>query len=170
MKIKIFIVTYQGENHLRDNLRSLFSGHNDEFNEIEVNIINNHSEFKIDKEFQGLVNVYHNTLRPDFSTGHLARNWNQAIINGFKSLVNPDCELLITSQDDVIWKSDWYSTLTEIMQKYTFYTSGNGDAFCCYRAEAIRNIGLWDERFCTLHIMNTIISPERSSITEIFQA
>ena len=36
------------------------------------------------------------------------------------------------------------------MEKYSFYTSGNGDAVCAYRPEAVKNIGLWDERFCNI--------------------
>lgn len=150
MKIRIFIVTYNGEQHLRENLDRLFSSDNFNDHQIEVNVINNHSKFLLDDHYISRVNVYHNHLRPDFSTGHLARNWNQAIINGFESLLAPACELLIHVQDDIHWKKDWLARLFPIMERRTFYQSGNGDAFCCYRAEAIKKIGLWDERYCNI--------------------
>jgi hypothetical protein len=174
MKIKVFIVTYDGENHLRDNLNSLFSSDNYNSLDIEVNIINNNTKFRLSLEHLGRVNVFHNVLRPDFSTGHLARNWNQAIINGFKSLTDPDCELLITSQDDVIWDHNWYSTLLSIMEKYTFYTCGNGDAVCAYKPEAVRRIGLWDERYCNIgyheydyFVRSIIYNGEYTSLNDI---
>ena len=150
MKIRIFIVTYKGERHLRENLDKLFSSDNFNDHSIEVNVINNHSKFVLDEHYKERVNVYHNHLRPDFSTGHLARNWNQAIINGFESLQNPACELLIHVQDDIYWKKDWISKLLPIMERRSFYQSGNGDAFCCYRAEAVVKIGLWDERYSNI--------------------
>jgi hypothetical protein len=150
MKIRIFIVTYKGEQHLRDNLDSLFSSYNFSDHEIEINVINNHTKFFLDDHYKDRVKVYHNQLRPDFSTGHLSRNWNQAIINGFESLVNPACELLIHTQDDILWKKEWLSILFPIMERRTFYQSGNGDAFCCYRVEAVKRIGIWDERYCNI--------------------
>lgn len=174
MKTKLFIVTYNGENHLRDNLNSLFNSREFESLDLQINVINNHTNFHLDSEYRDRVKVYHNELRPDFSTGHLARNWNQAIINGFKSLVNPDCELLITSQDDVIWDHNWYFTLLSIMEKYTFYSSGNGDAVCAYKPEAVRRIGLWDERYCNIgyheydyFIRAVVYNGESSSLNDI---
>ncbi len=97
MKLKIYIVTFDGEKHLNHNLNSLFNSQYFKKENIhcEVNIINNHSNFNINEKFKNKVSVLHNVLRPDFSTGHLARNWNQAIINGFKNLNNPDCDILI---------------------------------------------------------------------------
>lgn len=148
-KIKIYIVTYKNSNDLNKNLESLFKSDIKNYN-FEISIINNHSEFSILDEFKDKVNVLHNVLRPDFSTGHLARNWNQAIINGFKDLNNPDCDILVHAQDDVIFKPDWASKLIEFHKKYTFITMGVGDALCSYLPEAVKKIGLWDERFCNI--------------------
>ena len=176
MKLKIYIVTFDGEKHLNHNLNSLFNS--DFFKKeninYEINIINNHSNFNINENFKNKVNILHNVLRPDFSTGHLARNWNQAIINGFKNLNNPDCDILIHCQDDIEWKTNWYETLEKIMNKYTFYSCGNGDAFCAYTAEGVKNIGLWDERFCNIGYHEydyftraCIYNPDKSSINDL---
>lgn len=149
MKIKLYIVTYNNPNDLNENLRSLFNsnwnGHN-----LEINIINNHSNFQLQIEYQDKVKVLHNVCRPNFSTGHLSRNWNQAIINGFQSLTNPDCDILIHYQDDSIFTYDWLSRLLDLHQQYTFVQNGIGDNFCSYTVDAIKTIGLWDERFCGL--------------------
>lgn len=149
MKIKMFIITYNNEKDLNNNLESLFLsdflGH-----KVEVNIINNHSNFKINPSFAGKISILHNSLRPDFSTGHLARNWNQAIINGFKDLNNPDCDIVITVQDDTIFDPNWLSYLLELHQDFTFVQMGVGDNLCSYLPEAIKTIGLWDERFCNV--------------------
>ncbi len=149
MKIKIYIVTYKNSIDLNNNLKSLFSSNLNGKN-LKINIINNHSDFHLSNKYINRVNILHNTLRPDFSTGHLSRNWNQAIINGFKDLNNPDCDILIHCQDDILWSKDWLSKLIEIHKKYTFFTGQAGDAICSYTPEAVKNIGLWDERFCSI--------------------
>jgi hypothetical protein len=146
VKIKIYIVTYKNSTDLNENLKTLFDS--DLLNkDVEINIINNHSNFDLSGEYKNRVNVLHNTLRPDCSTGHLSRNWNQAIINGFKDLNNPDCDILIHCQDDLTWNAHWLSKLLCIHEKYTFFTGQAGDAICSYTPEAVKHIGLWDERF-----------------------
>ena len=86
-KIKIYIVTYKNDKCLNTNLRSLFCS--DLMNyDYEINVINNHSQINIDPKFKK-VKLLNNNLRVDFSTGHLSRNWNQALINGFQDLNNP---------------------------------------------------------------------------------
>ena len=71
----------------------------------EVNIINNHSEFELNAEFVDKVNVIHNNTRPDWDTGNLARNWNEALLHGFKDLKNPDAKIVVTMQNDIVLKS-----------------------------------------------------------------
>mgnify|MGYP003342408573 CR=1 FL=1 len=95
---------------------------------LEINVINNHSNFSLNKEYDDIVKVWHNTLRPDFSTGHLSRNWNQAILNGFKSILKPDCDILITAQDDVEYCKNYITTLIEYHKKYNFIQTGKGEA------------------------------------------
>jgi hypothetical protein len=80
----------------------------------------------------------------------LARNWNQALINGFKNLNEPDCDVVITCQDDTLFFDGWIEKLIELHQKYNFVQYGIGDNLCSYTVEAVKNIGLWDERFCNV--------------------
>lgn len=152
MRIKVFIVTYNDADKLNLNLESLFDnvGPVIQNTSVQVNIINNHSNFHINEKFRDKVTVYHNDIRPDWSCGHLARSWNQAIINGFKDLNNPGCDILVTCQDDVVWCENWFQHLVSVHKIFNFYTCSWGDAFLSYTPEAIKNIGIWDERFCNI--------------------
>lgn len=147
--IKIFIVTYNNSEDLNNNLQSLFDSNLNNFN-IDIFIINNHSNIVISNQFLNKINIYNNSLRPDFSTGYLARNWNQAIINGFKDLNKPNCDILIHCQDDTIFNKDWLDYLIDLHQNFEFIQMGIGDNFCSYLPSAIKKVGLWDERFCGL--------------------
>ena len=147
MKIKIYIVTYNSSETINNNLKSLFASDISKHN-VEVYIINNHSNFSIDNKFRDKVHVLHNVTRPDFSRGYLSRNWNQALINGFKDLSNPDCDIGACVQDDTLWYQDSIDKLVDIHKTYSFYTCTPGDGFCSYTPDAVKNIGLWDERFC----------------------
>lgn len=145
-RVKIFILTYKRPRELNLNLKSLFKS---DFPEgVSVEIINNHSEFHLDDEFKDKVIVHHQTLRPDWSIGHPARDWNAAIVNGFVSLKNPACDQLVLCQDDSLWDKHWYEKLLEIHESYTFYQCGAGDQLISMTADAVKRIGLFDERFC----------------------
>lgn len=151
MKIKHYIVTYNNEEVLNKSLESLLpvlEKYSKE--EYQLFIINNHSNFKIHPKFEPFVSVLHNMTRPDFSTGHLARNWNECIINGFKDLDNPDCDILITSQNDCEFDGDFIPNLIQLHKKYSFIQFGAGDHFISYTSESIKKVGLWDERFCNI--------------------
>lgn len=147
MKIKMYIVTFRNSKDLTLNLQSLFastwSGHH-----LEIFVINNHSDFQLDEQLSNQVKILHNVCRPDFSTGHLSRNWNQAIVNGFKNINNPDCDILIHCQDDTVFMPNWCDDLINLHEKYSFIQMGVGDNFCSYLPDSIKKIGLWDERFC----------------------
>jgi hypothetical protein len=140
LKFKLYIVTYRNPGDLAKNLATLFASDLMQY-EYEINIINNHSEFSLPEEFIGRVNVLHNSLRADFSKGHLARNWNQAIINGFRDLKNPDCDILVHCQDDTNFMADWATHTINLHKKYSFVTYGWGDNFCSYTADAVRFMG-----------------------------
>ena len=85
--------------------------------------------------------------RADFSTGNLGRDWNSAIINGFQDLNNPDTDILVTIQDDCKLVKDWTARLYKMYEKgYTLIVGRHGDNFVSYKAEAIKKIGLFDER------------------------
>lgn len=149
MKIKIYLVTYKGHKRLGPTLKSLFDSNITDY-EFEINIINNHTDIRVPEEYASRpeLTVLHNTLRPDFSSGHLSRNWNQALVNGFKSLTNPDSDIVVCSQDDSIFHPEWATRLEFLMETYDFVHGGHGDQFHAYKPEAIRKVGLWDERFC----------------------
>lgn len=146
MKIKIFLTTYNSPDILHNSLKSIIES-NINLNDVEITVINNHSNFKCN--FSN-VKILHNQVRLDRSTGHLARSWNQCIINGFKDIKNPDCDFLITMQDDFILKNNWFNVLYPHMTKYSFIEVGGGDIMCIYSQQAIADVGLWDERFCNI--------------------
>jgi hypothetical protein len=146
-KIKIYIVTYKRSDILNDTLTKLFQSDFTEIENTEVNIINNHSEFYLNDEFKEKVNVLHNILRPDWSNGNLAENWNQALINGFKSLTNPDCEYLVTMQNDTSVHPNWCKNLLKMHKKFNFIVGKFGDNLVSYTPEAVKKIGIWDENF-----------------------
>lgn len=148
--IKIYIVTYKRPRVFNKTLDILFN--KTDFKLIpncEVNVINNHSEFFIEEQFANKVNVIHNNARPDWDTGNLARNWNQALVHGFKDLNNPDCKIVTTMQNDIVLSPNWATNLLKMHKNYTFITGQLGDNIISYRPEAVKKIGLWDERFIT---------------------
>ena len=146
-KMKIYIVTYKRSDILNDTLEKLFASDFSSIPNTEVNIINNHSEFYLKPEYENKVNVLHNVLRPDWSNGNLAENWNQALINGFKSLNKPDCEYVVTLQNDTSVHPNWYSNLMKMHEKFNFVVGFCGDNLVSYTPEAVKNIGIWDENF-----------------------
>ena len=145
--IKIYIVTYKRSEILNDTLTKLFASDFKQYKNTEVNIINNHSDFHLNSEFEGRVNVLHNVLRPDWSNGNLAENWNQALINGFKSLNKPDCEYVVTMQNDTSVHPEWCSNLLKMHKKFNFIVGKYGDNLVSYTPEAVKKIGIWDENF-----------------------
>lgn len=179
MKIKLYIVTYRNPIALAVNLRTLFDVARADVFDLNVFIINNygyldlHYGYLDPQAFHGRVSILNNMLRPDFSTGHLSRNWNQAIINGFENPNHPDCDLLLTCQDDTTWHANSFHYLFDALDKFDFITDGHGDNFCAYKIEAVRAIGLWDERFCNIgyqeadyFLRAVIYHGQRSSIND----
>jgi hypothetical protein len=153
MKIEIFILTYKNSYDLNGGLRYLFNSNaaTQTRHEIKLNIINNHTEFSIDKEFESAIKIWHNPLQPNFGTGHNSRNWNQALILGFENLNNPKNDLVITAHDDTWWGKDWLNLTEEALNMgYTYISYGLGDNIQVWTPEAVKKIGLWDERYCTL--------------------
>lgn len=149
MKIKLYIVTYNREKDLNNTLESLFSTDIDH-HLVDVYIVNNHSNFIINNKFSNRVKVLHNVFRPDFSKGHLSRNYNEIFIHGFRDLNHADCDILMHSHDDNSFDKNIFSRIIELHKKYTFITFSQGCGFCSYTPESIKNIGMWDERFCTI--------------------
>ena len=148
--LKIFILTYKAPIDLARNLKTLFES-NALFEDIEVNIINNHSDiFEVPEEYKNRVIIHNQTLRANWGCGTPARDWNQAMVLGFKNLNDPDCNQIILCQDDAVWDSDWKQRLDHIHRRYDFYQCSWGDCFISVLPSAIKKIGLFDERMCTL--------------------
>jgi len=147
MKIKLFFSTWNNENRINTTFNSLLNS-NIDLTKLDIYVINNHSNFKIKNEYRNLFTLINNETRPDWSSGHLSRSWNQALLHGFKDLNNPDADIVITCQDDTIFKPNWLNNLIELHKKYEFIQNGHGDCFCSYTPEHVKKVGLWDERFC----------------------
>jgi hypothetical protein len=169
-RVSIYIVTYRNPVDLNRNIASLLASEA----RARIYVINNHSKFSLEPEHEREVTVLHNALRPDFSTGHLSRNWNQALLHGFRDLKSPANDVVVTVQDDVVFKADWFKNLIDLHQRYSFITMGPGDTFCSYLPEAVRKVGMWDERFCNLayhegdyFLRSLIHNRERCSINDL---
>ena len=148
MKFRFFILTYKAEKRLERCAESLAKS---DAKDCEIFIINNHSDFRMPSCFRGRSNVkvLNNDLRPDWSTGHMSRSWNQSIIFGFENLTDPSCDAVVTIQDDVVVVPDIVFRLKHLHQErnFNFVQNGHGDALCSYLPESITKVGIWDERF-----------------------
>lgn len=174
--IKHYIVTYNNNSVLDTCLKTLIptleSYNSDEY---KIFIINNHTNFHISDYFLDKVEVIHNQTRPDFSTGHLTRNWNQAIINGFRDLDNPDCDIVITSQNDTTFTPNFIERVKELHKDYDLIQLGAGDTYMSYTPNAIKKVGLWDERFCNIGYQESdfffrsfLYNKDRTSINDYY--
>lgn len=154
MKAKLYILTYNNEQHLNDGLTSLFTGDLSQ-HDLKIYIINNHTNFHLHDEFKDRVEVLHNVLQPDFGTGHTSRNWNQGLMHGFRNLNNPDCDLVILAQDDTFYQPNWLNLLNQVHfgMGYDFFCVGAGDMLHSYTPNAVKKIGLWDERYSSICYM-----------------
>lgn len=147
MKIKAYFITYKNNEELNKTLNSFaFSGilgH-----DFEAIIVNNSVDVPIANNSRLPIRVIENHTRPSFSTGHLSRNWNECLIDGFKNVDNPDCDIIILSQNDNEFLPDVIDKLIESHKTYSFIQNGGGDTFHSYTVDSIKKVGLWDERFC----------------------
>ncbi|MDC0039280.1 glycosyltransferase family 2 protein [Gammaproteobacteria bacterium] len=147
-KLKVYIVTYKRSDVLNELIDNIFESDFKDIPNTEVNIINNHSTFELTSKYKDRIDsVYHHMVRPDWSGGNLGENWNQALMLGFKSLIQPNAEYVITLQNDCVLHPDWYSHLMNMHEKYNFIAGEFGDNIISYTPEAVRRIGLWDEQF-----------------------
>lgn len=148
MKVKLYIITYKHPELLKTTLKGLSETDFFQHDNKSVFIVNNHSSFECDNLYGA--NVLNNTFRPDHSTGHLSRNYNEIFLHAIKDIRNPDCDLLIHLHNDTSFDPLWFSKLLKYHEKYSFITQSQGCGFCSYLPEAINEIGMWDERFCTI--------------------
>jgi hypothetical protein len=116
----------------------------------EITILNNHSNFSIPIDLVDKIAVIDNQGRADWSTGHLSRSWNQGLIHGFRSLREPDADIVILCQNDAEFNADYLPVIIDRHQRYDITTHGQGDNCVTYSAAGVRQVGLWDERFCNI--------------------
>lgn len=147
LKIKHYVVTYNNPIWIKC-VESILDAPT--YHTREVVVVNNHSNFEVPEHLLGLVRVMQNQTRPDFSTGHLARNWNECLIDGFRDLSNPDADLVICSQNDTEFKPNYLEPLLRMHETLDLITHGAGDNCISYTPYAVKRIGLWDERFCNI--------------------
>ena len=145
-KIKVYIVTYKRNDVLNELLENIFTSNTVNYN-LEINIINNHSDFYIEDKYKDQVKVHHNQCRVDWSNGNLAADFNFAILDGFRDLNNPDCDYVITLQNDALLHPNWCECIDKQLQKFDFVVGYLGDNIVGYTPEIIKNVGLWDENF-----------------------
>lgn len=180
MRIKIYIVCYKNQPLLVRCLNSLFKGGNDT-SKYEVFILNNYAPEGIENSFVlppeiltgRSVTVIHNAARPAFSTGHLARSWNQCIIDAFVNLKEPDCDILITAQGDAVFLPGALDTVKKLVREFDYISFGRGDEVQVFTPEGVRHIGMFDEIYCNIghqegdYFRRAILChPERSSIND----
>jgi hypothetical protein len=143
MKIKQYIVTYNNNKLLNKCLESMKGVTH------EIFIIDNFGNCEIE-DFNLNVTIIKNELRPKFSTGHLSKDWNAGLVNGFQNLNNPDANIVILNQNDTIFKKNYVNKLIELHIKFDFIQMGSGDEFMSFTPSAVKQVGLFDERFCNI--------------------
>lgn len=151
MRIKVYIVTYKNDELLFRCLKSLFEGDNPE--EFEVNVVNNYVPrqgqlLELPEVYKDKVRLIHNQVRSEYSTGHVARNWNECIIDAMVDITNPQCDILVLAQGDTIFAPHAMRNIIEHAKRYRYLTFGTGDECQIITPESIKAIGLFDERFC----------------------
>ena len=167
MKIKQYIVTYNNNEMLNRCLKSI-NGVNH-----EIIIIDNFGNCEI-QDYNLNIKIIKNELRPQFSTGHLSKDWNAGLVNGFKDLNNPDCDIIILNQNDTVFKSNYINKLIELHNYFDFIQMGSGDEMMSFTPNAIKQVGLFDERFCNIGFQEAdyflrclIYNREKSTINDI---
>ncbi len=177
MLARIYIVTFKKTDLLIRCLRSIFDGGND-LSRCEILIMNNYvpehvPELRLPEDLTQRVTVIHNSARPAFSTGHLSRSWNECIIDGFRDILNPACEVIILLQEDAVLAYGALGQIKKHLETYDYITIGSGDEVQVITPNAIRAIGLYDERFCNIGHQEAdyfrrsfLFNPQRTSIND----
>ena len=177
MKIRMYVCTYKNPAILNNWFLKSLSESNYPKDLVDIFIIDNASKTQfcaaIENQYSTLYSLMPNDLSPHFSTGHLARTWNYSIINGFEDLDKPQCDAVITVQHDTILTPNWYESVVKTLKTYDFITNGVGDQFLIFTPNAIKNIGLFDERLCNIgnqeadYFLRAVkFYPEKSSIND----
>jgi hypothetical protein len=173
-RISIFFITYKNNFELNQTINSMDHRQIQKYNP-EITVINNSPNFPVvfDRNYDFKIKILDNNTRADFSTGHLSRNWNQCLINGFENIQNPKNDIVVCCQNDVRFKSNFIDILVDNHNKFNFTTYGIGDSVHSYTIDVVKKVGLWDERFCNLGcheldywIRNLIFNKDKCSIND----
>tara|TARA_B100001939_G_scaffold84718_1_gene72382 strand:+ start:2150 stop:3022 length:873 start_codon:yes stop_codon:yes gene_type:complete len=149
-KIKVFVVTYKRNKVLAETLDCLFDTDFTEVCDGEVYVISNHTSTVIEDRHKDKITLIKNEGRPDWSNGNLSESWNQAIVHGFKDLSKPECDFVVTLQNDALVHKNWCSNLIKYHEKFDFIQGQFGDNVMSFAPAHIKKVGLFDERFCSI--------------------
>lgn len=179
MRISIFIVTYKNDELLHRCLDSIFRDvdKNSNGDTVTVTVLNNYDRLCLHDMYSGRVNVIDNLARPSFSTGHLSRSWNQCILHGFRDVNNPSTDILILAQNDIMFKEGFIEVVKQATKQYNYIAMGRGDEVQVMTIDAVKNIGMYDERFCNIGFQEAdyflravLLNREKSSINDAFHS
>jgi glycosyltransferase involved in cell wall biosynthesis len=153
VRVVIVVVTYRNEQLLERCLDSIIRADDVQDVERKIIVLNNYDRLSLSTCLEPHVRVINNEGRPDFSTGHLARSWNQGIMHSIHDINNPDCDVLILAQNDAEFKPTYLSAILDLVgpeRSYDYMTVGVGDEVQVMTPASIKAIGLYDERFCNI--------------------
>lgn len=148
LRVKVFVVTYKNEEILLTRALPSLLRENYGSDLVTFTVLNNYGKLTLPEDIREYVEVIDNAARPNWSTGHLARSWNQCLMHGFRDLGNPEADLVICMQNDTQLVPGWYKRLREVHSEVDFLSLGRGDEFHSYTVDAVKKVGIWDERFC----------------------
>lgn len=149
-KIKVYIATYKRNDILAETLDYLFDSDFLKVSNGSVFILSNHTSTEVHDRHKDKVSIIRNEGRPDWSNGNLSESWNHALVHGFKDLKNPDCDYVVTLQNDALVDKKWCSNLIKFHERFDFIKGKFGDNVMSFTPQHIKKVGLWDERFCSI--------------------
>ena len=149
MRIKQYIVTYNNNELLNNCLKSMSGVKH------EIFIIDNFGNCEIE-EHDLNIRIIKNELRPKFSTGHLSKDWNAGLVNGFQNLNNPDADIVILNQNDTIFKQNYIDKLIGLHKEFDFIQMGSGDEMMSFTPNAINKLDYLMKDFVILDFKKLI--------------
>ena len=157
-KIKLYFVTFKNDLELQATFDSIPGSGILDY-DFEITVVNNAENYPIQIDVHPSIKektrFVTNGLRIEKTStgahtpGHLSRDWNFCLVDGFKSFDEPDSEIVVLCQNDLAFIPNGIHKLVESHDKYNFVSCGAGDTLHSYTIDAIKNLGLWDERFCS---------------------
>ena len=156
-QMRVFVVTYKKHSAALQLVHTLLESDLPSMT-FEITIICNWGTFVFPPEppfstHVGSLSVISNAIRSSASWGHLAREWNAALLHGFGSLRAPQSDVVVMMHGDAVlppgmpWASEIYDEHMQLNGSL-FLQMGRGDMFMSTTAEGVRVIGTWDEHFC----------------------